>query len=105
MGCKGKAGKKYYISEAIDPFKRFQKHTREAFPDLARMGKDGSRLEQAIRLSGYLAHKKWYIVVLQDVPRDPDETDREWSQRRQREETRGCNDSTAIGPEVSIQHT
>lgn len=86
IGCKDKAVKKHYIGEAIDPFKRFQNHITGAFSDFARMGKDDNRLEQAIRMSGDSACKKWYIIVLQDVPREPDETDKEWKQRRGDEE-------------------
>ena len=82
IGCKDKTTRKQYIGEAVDPFTRFQHHTTNAFSDFDRMGKDMSRLEEAIRLSGHLAHKKWFMLILQDVPKLLGETKAEWTLRR-----------------------
>ena len=81
LGCKTNTTKKY-IGEAINPFDRFHKHMKNAFSDFARTGKDSSKLERAIRLSGPNAHKKWFMVILQDIPRDEGESDDTWKQRR-----------------------
>ena len=81
-GCKMEGCTRRYIGEAINPFDRYHRHLKNAFSDFAKTGKDCNKLEEAIRHSGEDAHKKWFIIILQDIPRGTQEDDESWRQRR-----------------------
>ena len=82
LGCKMPNITERYVGEAIDPFDRFRKHMKNAFSDFARTGTSNNKLEKAICLSGPDAHKKWFIVILEDVPSGENKSDDAWRQRR-----------------------
>ena len=69
LGYKGQSITKRYVGESIMPFDRFHRHMTNAHSDFDRHGKDGSRMETAIRRSGPHGHKKWFMIILQDVPK------------------------------------